>query len=116
MSKMGLINIYSLSVHLEGACHSSKVSASSITCASGASGATLMQPKLHHSAADNASTEHQCTSDQARAFDDVAASAKVTNVKIEELIDCLTSEFDVAQLKRIKSCIDMPKLQNRDVA
>ena len=75
-----------------------------------------MQPKLHHSAVDNASTEHQCTSDQARPFDDVAASAKVTNVKIEELTDCLTSEFDVAQLKRIKSCIDMPKLRNRDVA
>ena len=37
-------------------------------------------------------------------------------MKIEELTDCLTSEYDVAQLKRIKSCIDMPKLQNRDVA
>ena len=37
-------------------------------------------------------------------------------MKIEGLTDCLTSESDVAQLKRIKSCIDMPKLQNRDVA
>ena len=97
-------------------CQSSKVSASSVTYASGASGATLIQPKLHHNAVDNAATEHQCTSDQARAFDDVAASAKVTNVKIEELTDCLNSESDVAQLKRIKSCIEMSKLQNRDVA
>ena len=97
-------------------CQSSKASASSVTCASGASGATLMQLGLHHSAADNASTEHQCTSDQARPFDDVAASAKVKNVKIEELTDCLTSESDTAQLKRIRSCIDMPKLQNKDVA
>ena len=96
-------------------CQSSKVSASSVTCASGASGATLMQPKLHHSAADNVSTKHQCTSDQARPFDDAAASAKVTNVKIEELTNCLTSESDIAQLKRIKSCINMPKLQNKDV-
>ena len=96
-------------------CQSSKASASSVTCASGASGATLMQPKLHHSAADNVSTEHQCTSDQARPFDDVAANAKVTNVKIEELTNCLTSESDIAQLKRIKSCINMPKLQNKDV-
>ena len=46
-----------------------------------------MQPKLHHNAVDNAATEHQCTSDS-----------------------------DVAQLKRIKSFIDMSKLQNRDVA
>ena len=75
-----------------------------------------MQPKLHHSAANNASTEHQCTSNQARPFDDVAVSAKVTNVKIEGLTDCLTSESDVAQLKKIKSCIDMPKVQNRNVA
>ena len=74
-------------------CQSSNVSASSVTCASGA---TLMQPKLHHNAVDNAATEHQCASDQARAFDDVAASAKVTNVKIEGLTDCLTSESDVA--------------------
>ena len=94
MSKMGLINIYSPSVHLEGVCQSSKVSAS-VTRASCASGATLMQPKLHHNAVDNAATEHQCTSDQAKAFDDVATSAKVTNVKIEELTDCLNSESDV---------------------
>ena len=65
---------------------------------------------------DNAATEHRCASDQARVFDDVATSAKATNVKIEELTDCLTSESDVAKLKRIKSCIDMSKLQNRDVA
>ena len=114
MSKMGLINIYSPSVHLEGECQSSNVAASAkATCASGA---TLMQPKLHHNAVDNAAAEHQCASDQARVFDDVAASAKATNVKIEELTDCLTSEYDVAKLKRIKSCIDMSKLQNRDVA
>ena len=68
-------------------CQSSKVSTSSVTYASGASGATLIQPKLHHNAVDNAATEHQCTSDS-----------------------------DVAQLKRIKSFIDMSKLQNRDVA
>ena len=37
-------------------------------------------------------------------------------VKIEELTDCLTSESDVAKLKRIKSCIDLSKLQNMDVA
>ena len=74
-----------------------------------------MQPKLHHSAVNNVSTEHQCTSDQARRFDDVAASAKVTNVKIEELTTCLTSESGTAQLKRIKSCVNKPKLQNKDV-
>ena len=70
---------------------SSNVAASAnATCASGV---TLMQPKLHHNAVDNAvATEHQCASDQARVFD------------------------DVAKLKRINSCIDLSKLQDRDVA
>ena len=70
---------------------SSNVAASAnATCASGV---TLMQPKLHHNAVDNAAaTEHQCASDQARVFD------------------------DVAKLKRINSCIYLSKLQDRDVA
>ena len=72
--------------------------------------------QAHHNAVDSVATEHQCASDQARVVDDVAASAKAINVKIEELTDCLTSESDVAKLKRIKRCIDMSKLQNRDVA
>ena len=86
---------------------SSNVAASAnATCALGV---TLMQPKLHHNVVDNAAateqpklhhnavdnaaaTKHQCASDQARVFD------------------------DVAKLKRINSCIDLSKLQDRDVA
>ena len=77
-------------------CQSSNVAASNVAASANAtcaSGVTLMQPKLHHNAVDNAAaTEHQCASDQARVFD------------------------DVAKLKRINSCIYLSKLQDRDVA
>nr|POF05302.1 hypothetical protein CFP56_35965 [Quercus suber] len=49
-----------------------------------ASAATLMQLRLQHSAADSAPGQHQCVSDQARHFDDVTADAKATSIKIEE--------------------------------
>jgi len=82
----------------------------------GASAATLMQLRLQHSAADSAPGQHQCVPDQARHFDDVTAGAKATSMKIEELSDCLVTESSVAQLKRIKNCTDTPKRQSRDVA
>ena len=72
ISKMGLINIYSPSVHLEGECQSSNAAAigqpkldhnavDNTTCASGVTlmQPTLMQPKLHHHAVANAATTEQ---------------------------------------------------------
>ena len=111
MSKMGLINIYSPSVHLEGEYQSPKVVVPSSVPSStaGALAATLVQPRLQHSAADSAPGQHQCVPDQARRFDDVTASAKATSMKIEELSDCLVTESSVAQLKRIKNCTATPK-------
>ena len=53
ISKIGLINIYSPSVHLEGECQSPN---SAATCVSGV---TLMQPQLHHNAVDNAAATEQ---------------------------------------------------------
>ena len=63
ISKIGLINIYSPSVHPEGECQSSSAAAtcaqspnSAATCVSGVTlmQPTLMQPQLHHNAVDNA--------------------------------------------------------------
>ena len=67
ISKMGLINIYSPSVHLEGECQSSNAAATeqpkpdhnAVYNATCASGVTLMQPKLHHHVVDNAAATEQ---------------------------------------------------------
>ncbi|XP_075636898.1 uncharacterized protein LOC142609167 [Castanea sativa] len=68
----------------------------------GASAAALVQLKLQHCAAGSASGHHQCASDQARHSDDITASVKATNMKIEELDDCLVAGSNSSQLKRIK--------------
>ena len=113
VSKMGLINIYSPSVHLDRECQRDD---GKTTFAAGALAATPVQPKLQHSATDSAPEQHKHASDQARQSDDTTASAKVTNMKIEGLNDCQRNELCVTQLKKIKDSTNMPKQHNRSVA
>ena len=78
----------------------------------GASAATLMQLRLQHSAADTAPVQHLHALELARHSDDVTASTRATNMKIEELNDCLVTESNIALLKKIKNCTDTPKQKN----
>nr|POE97853.1 hypothetical protein CFP56_35421 [Quercus suber] len=62
----------------------------------GASATTLVQLRLQHSATDSALGQHQHVSGQAKHSDDVTACARATNMKIEELNDCLVTESSIA--------------------
>ena len=57
----------------------------------GASAATLMQLRLQHNAADTAPVQHLHALELARHSDDVTASTRATNMKIEELNDCFSN-------------------------
>ena len=71
-----------------------------------------MQLRLQHSAADTAPVQHLHALELARHSDDVTASTRATNMKIEELNDCLVTESNIALLKKIKNCTDTPKQKN----
>ena len=60
--------------------------------------------------------QHKHASEQLKQSDDTTASARVTNMKIEELNDCQRTESCITQLKKIKNSTNASKQQNRGVA
>ncbi|XP_075658622.1 uncharacterized protein LOC142628397 [Castanea sativa] len=85
-------------------------------CGCGASAAALVQLKLQHNATGSASSQHQCASDQARHSDDITASVKASDMKVEELDDYLIIKSNSSQLKKTKKCTDTSKQQKTVVA
>ena len=75
-----------------------------------------MQLRLQHSAADSAPRKHKHASKQAKQSDDTTRSARVTNMKIEELNDCQRTKSCITQLKKIKNSANASKRQNGGVA
>ena len=82
----------------------------------GASVATPVQLRLQHNAANSAPGQHKHASEQAKQSDDTTTSARVKNIKIEELNDCQRTESCITQLKKIKNSTNASKPQNRGVA